>query len=969
MKRIIAALPYLVLALSLAMTLFFWNLYDTGLKERAWSVYNDQTEAIVARVIRRMQDNEQVLRGGAGLFNAVNAVSREAWHRYVATLKLGEHHPGIQGVGFSQWLTPAEKDEHIRAIRAAGFPDYNIRPAGERPVYTAIIYLEPFDWRNQRAFGFDMFSEPVRRAAMDQAKDTGATTIAAPVILVQETDRDTQKGMLMYVPIYRQGLPTETVEERRRAILGFSYSPIRINDFMYAALGRMPSDIAFDLYAADAGQPDTLLFSSLQAERLALPPGFTPAHQSRITVDAYGKRWLFTFTTLPAFAATLNPGASLTVLASGLLVSLLLAAITFILLAAWNRALAAARAMAESDSRFIGAFQYSAIGMALVAPDGTFLKANASLCAMLGYREEELQVMTFQDVTHPEDLAGDLQQVSRLMAGEAENYTLEKRYLHQNGHSVWALLAVSLVRDDSGAPLYFVSQIEDIDERKRAQAALVIAKEQAEAANRAKSSFLANMSHEIRTPLNAILGFAQVLARDPELNHTQHDHLATIQRSGEHLLTLINDILDLAKIEAGHLSPQVSHFNLPQLLAETAAFFRKRARDRGLDLAIEAAALPDQGAGLVAGDPMHLRQVLLNLVGNAIKFTPAGSVTVRVARADGDAVRFSVQDTGLGIAPDELPQLFKPFTQTASGRKIQEGTGLGLILSSQFVRLMGGELTVESTPGRGSCFSFTIPLPPVPGAPAAVDSAAPVVGLAPGQPVCRVLIVDDLADNRAPLRALLEALNPRPPVLEVREAADGQEAVALWEAWQPQVIFMDMRMPVMSGEEATRRIKARMAARPAAAQSTIVALTASVFDEDRDLYLASGCDAFARKPFIVDELIAILERHTGLRFERAAPPVPEPGDRMPPAAVAAHLAACPADWQARLKTAVELGDFGQITGLLEPIQETDPALAATLTRWAYDYDLESFASLFAAGLAAGLEPGPEPGDTGRPDDR
>jgi PAS domain S-box-containing protein len=954
MKRIIAALPFVVLALSLAMTLFFWNLYDQGLKERAFAFYTDQTEAIVSHVIRRMQDDEQILRGGAGLFNAANTVSRDEWHRYVATLKVGEHYHGIQGVGFSQWLTPAEKEEHIRAIRAEGFPDYSIRPAGERPVYTSIIYLEPFDWRNQRAFGYDMFSEPVRRAAMDQAKDTGETTIAARVTLVQETEQDTQNGLLMYVPIYRQGMPTETVEERRRAILGFSYSPIRMNDFIYAALGRMPSDIAFAIYAADAAQPEALMFSSLQAEKLTLPPGFTPTHQSRIAVDVYGRRWLFVFQTLPSFAASMNLGTSWTILSSGLLVSLLLTVIAFILLAAQKRALAATRSIAESESRFKGAFQYSAIGMALVAPDGTFLKANASLCAMLGYQEEELLTMTFQEVTDPEDLAGDLNQVGRLLAGTAENYEMEKRYLHKNGHSVWALLAVSLVRDNTGAPLYFVSQIEDIDARKRAQAALVIAKEQAEAANRAKSSFLANMSHEIRTPLNAILGFAQVLGRDPDLNKLQRDNQNTNQRSGEHLLTLINDILDLAKIEAGRITQQVTHFDLPQLLTETEGFFRQHAQNRGLSLSIETAALPV----LVAGDPMHLRQVLLNLVSNAIKFTPAGSVTVRAERAGGDGVRFSVRDTGMGIAPDELPQLFKPFTQTTSGRKVQQGTGLGLILSRQFVQVMGGELTVESTPGQGSCFTFTIPLPPVAGEePPAVGTVAPVDGLAPDQPVCRVLIVDDQADNRAPLRALLEALNPHPPVLELREATNGQEAVALWEEWQPRVIFMDMRMPVLSGEEATRRIKALMAARPEAAQSTIVALTASAFDEKRDHYLASGCDEFARKPFIAEELFAILERRAGLRFVRAAPPVPEKGDQLPPDAVAAHLAACPTDWRTRLKTAVDLGDFGRITALLAPVKDTDQALYEILMQWAYNYDLEAFSTLLGAD------------DAGNPEDR
>ena len=321
MKRILPALPYVVLALSLTITLFFWNLYDAGLKQQAFILYQDKTAEIVSGVIRRMQDNEEVLRGGAGLFNASNAVTRDEWRRYVATLRLWEHYPGIQGVGFSQWFTPTEKEEHIRTIRAEGFPDYSIRPAGERPVYSAIIYLEPFDWRNQRAFGYDMFSEPVRRLAMDQAKDSGETSIAAKVILVQETEREVQNGLLMYVPIYRQGMPTETVAERRQAILGFSYSPIRIKDFIYGVLGQMPPDIALELYADDREEPDALLFSSLQAVGVTLPSGFAPTFRSRIAVEAYGRTWLFTFNTLPAFAQVMNSGSSYSILGSGLLVA------------------------------------------------------------------------------------------------------------------------------------------------------------------------------------------------------------------------------------------------------------------------------------------------------------------------------------------------------------------------------------------------------------------------------------------------------------------------------------------------------------------------------------------------------------------------------------------------------------------------------------------------------------------------
>ena len=534
-----------------------------------------------------------------------------------------------------------------------------------------------------------------------------------------------------------------------------------------------------------------------------------------------------------------------------------------------------------------------------------------------------------------------------LLSGQTKSgqfYIDEVLHPHHDGSMVWTeVVSTYWVNEESGhVEVRGVSR--DIRERKQAQEALLIAKQQAEEASKAKSTFLSNMSHEIRTPLNAILGFAQVLIRDPHLTAPQRDSLTTIQRSGEHLLALINDILDMAKIEAGRMSVQVVPFDLIQLLSETESLFQQRARDRGLNLTFAISSIP-RG---VIGDAQKLRQVLINLVGNAVKFTPAGGIILKVEPAGAEQFRFSVSDTGVGIAPAEMMRLFEPFSQTASGRELQGGTGLGLALSYQFVRLMGGRLSAQSSLGQGSCFAFTLPLPAVNGMATMTDEASPtVLALEPGQPVCRVLIVDDLPDNRAPLRALLESLNPRPPVLEFREAADGQEALAAWEVWQPHLIFMDMRMPVLSGDAATRRIKARMAVRPAAVRSVIVALTAGAFDENREQVLASGCDAFTRKPFQAGELISIVERLAGLRFLRTVnPPPPRP---LSPAEVIQRLSATPAGWRDEFEDAVVLGDFGRMEALLERLRGDDAILHKTLARWAYDYDLEALAALFSPG--------------------
>jgi PAS domain S-box-containing protein len=583
----------------------------------------------------------------------------------------------------------------------------------------------------------------------------------------------------------------------------------------------------------------------------------------------------------------------------------------------------------------------------IILHDRIIDRCNPAMEAMLGFAPGTLAGCSTRCLFASDE---DYLETGRKLNAEIErsgHFEGKIPLMRQTGEGFWAKIqGRPLVLE--GAQGHGVFSIDDISDQiqhqqtlTRQNEALAEARDQANAANLAKSEFLANMSHEIRTPLNAILGFAQVLVRDPDLNPAQRESLAILQRSGEYLLVLINNVLDMAKIEAGRMTVQKVPFDLPPLISEIEALFRQRARDQELRLLIEAAGLPPR----VVGDPTKLRQVLVNLIGNAHKFTRTGTVSLHAAADDGNRIRFTVSDTGSGIAPEEMARLFEPFTQTASGRSVKEGTGLGLALSHHFVRLMGGELTAASTPGQGSRFAFHLPLPAVePEASGQLQSQLPVVALTPDQPLCRVLIVDDLPDNRAPLRALLEGLNPRPPVLELREAADGQEAVTAWKAWQPQVIFMDMRMPVMSGEEATRRIKAQMQARPDAVQSLIVALTASAFNEQRDHYLACGCDEFVRKPFKADELFGILERRAGLRFVRAAP-APAGAEPLSSAAVATRLLACPAAWHKALLAAVELGDFRLISELVAQLGDRDSELSATLAQWAYNYDVESFAQV------------------------
>jgi len=381
-------------------------------------------------------------------------------------------------------------------------------------------------------------------------------------------------------------------------------------------------------------------------------------------------------------------------------------------------------------------------------------------------------------------------------------------------------------------------------------------------ASRAKSVFLANMSHELRTPLNAVIGIAQLIARSNALSPTDRENVGIIRRSGEHLLSLINDVLSMSKIESGKLSLQVRPFDVRAMLEALASMMRGRAEAAGLTLIVDSGEEGRESfPPLVTGDEGKLRQVLLNLLGNAVKFTTKGTVTIQARWADGRAT-FAIRDTGPGIEEHELPGLFDPFVQATSGRESKEGTGLGLAITKQLIELMNGRIDVKSRVGEGTTVYFGIDLPAAAIPAEAAIRRGRVVAIDPPSPRRRIAVVDDNQDNRTALRALLQLIG-----FDVREATNGLEAIDLWASWKPELIFMDQRMPEMDGSAATRAIRTREA-QPGAHQSIIIALTASVFEHERDALLANGADGFVMKPFDEETIFESLEKHIGVVFVR-----------------------------------------------------------------------------------------------------
>ncbi len=391
---------------------------------------------------------------------------------------------------------------------------------------------------------------------------------------------------------------------------------------------------------------------------------------------------------------------------------------------------------------------------------------------------------------------------------------------------------------------------------------LEISEARAVEASRAKTVFLANMSHELRTPLNAVLGFAQLLERDPALSTRNREELGIIHRSGEHLLGLINDVLSLSKIETGHLVRLDRPFRLHGMLHSVQDIVRVRAEAKDLDLVFRLdPSLPQA----VLSDEGKLRQVLINLLGNAVKFTARGGVTLEASWKDGRGT-FAITDTGPGISEEDVGRLFRPFSQTETGRRAQEGTGLGLVISRQIVQLLGGDIRVKSRLGEGTTFSFDVDLPVTAEALEPPKRRPRVTGLAPGQDPVRILAVDDEAANRLLLSRVLTLAG-----FEVREAVNGAHALEEIARYKPQLVFMDMRMPVMDGREATRRIREREKA--GAQRTVIVSLTASALEHERNDLLEGGTDDVLTKPFVIEDLFEVIERRLGVRFrtEEEAP--------------------------------------------------------------------------------------------------
>jgi PAS domain S-box-containing protein len=859
-----SVVPWLVLTAMLLLTalaaLTVANNIQTKDRLRFRNSVQNSIREIRDAINARIDKYVALLRGTAGLYAADGQVDRSTFAAYVDRLDLSHNYQGVQGIGFARMLLPQDREGFVTNMRKSGLENYSVWPDGSRDVYSAVEFIEPQEQRNRQALGYDMYSDSVRREAMNRARDSGSPQASGRVDLVQEIDgQPHQTGFLIYVPVYR-GQPT-TIEQRRRDLIGFVYSPFRSDDLL-KGIGDSDEDSTVEYSVYDG--PETAGEQLLHRSGASIAASHHIEELRPVTLDVAGRTWTLTFAARPQFGPSTGWGTGGAVLIGGSIMGLVLFLVT--------RAQVEARAAAEastaelqrsqaavraSEHRFRTLFEQSPLSIQVFAPDGSSLLANQAWSKL--WNADVSNLRGYNILNDPQlEARGHTDHVRRAFAGEAvmlPPMRYDPAEIGRAGRVRWVQCNLYPVTDESGVrEVVLIHQdvtdtIDAEEERARLLAAERNARAEAESANRTKDEFLATLSHELRTPLNAILGWAQLLRMDAVEGEDRAHALETIERNAKAQAQLVEDLLDLSRIISGKLRLDLQKVDLPIVVEAAVDSVRPTAEAKGVRLIpiLDAHATP------ILGDSQRLQQVVWNLLTNAVKFTPkGGTVQVFLQKIDSHA-EIVVSDSGQGIAANFLPYVFDRLRQAdSSSTRTHGGLGLGLAIVRHLVELHGGTVEAESRgEGKGAAFTVTLPIADprrvAARKPAITSDGTTVVPSSGALAGVRVLVVDDEPDARDLISHIL-----RRSGASVSAASSAQEAVAAMPQFHPHILVSDISMPGEDGYSLIRQVRSLHEAQ--GGRIPAVALTALARKEDRRSALLAGFQMHLAKPVEPNEL-------------------------------------------------------------------------------------------------------------------
>ena len=907
-RRRRALLPYLILLVGLGFTAVVYYYFSKLTYEQDQSRFQKNVQELQDRVRLKIATSITLLRAGTGLFAASDQVAPAEFYRFVERLDLPGNYPGIQGIGYSRSFKRTEMDAVVQRMRTTVHEDFSVWPEGARDEYTAIVYLYPRGNHNEKAIGYDMFADPVRRQAMEKARDTAGPAASGRVRLVQETDGEEQRGFLIYVPVYRNNASTNSVDDRRKALVGYVYSPYRISDFL-GPITASANDVSLVVYDGDEARDDNLLHGA----RNEPAPGdrrFT----SEVRLAVAGRPWTLSYAIKPSF----ERGSSRPLLKYTIIIGVLLSFLFF----AVTRAEVRARSRAEEWADEVRGSQ-TAIGEAnqrALLEYVRLLERISSLAQVLGTARELSTIFRglreFTTVSVPCDgffvsLYDSLRDVRTACYGWGDGKEFDvselppmpvtsagpnsravrtgeviitRNYMQatrgrpsvivgpDNGLRPDSSLAVPMAvmgriigtievqsyKSDAYQPEHVTAMsmaanltavaIENVRLLKLERSA----REHAEESNRLKDEFLATVSHELRTPLTAILGWARLLESGGLDSQVTQQAIETIWRNAKAQAQIVDDILDVSRIITGNLYMDLHPTEVVPVVRNAINVVRPTADAKGIRIEAQIDNLP----ATVAGDANRLQQVIWNLLSNAVKFTNnGGRVLVKVSQANA-AVEISVTDTGQGIAREFLPYVFDRFSQADSTTtRHHGGLGLGLAIARHLVEIHGGTIRAQSRgAGEGATFTITLPLlvTAKTGEMASISdkSLPPAPQLLAG---VNVLLVDDDSDT---LSLMATALKRRQA--NVTAVSSAGEAIQAIREQRPDVLVSDIAMP---GEDGYGLIeKVRSLENGDTQEIPAVAITAYAKDEDRERALSSGFQIYLAKPIELTELVSVVAR-------------------------------------------------------------------------------------------------------------